>query len=64
MDSGGKSCFPAVMRKSSRDIPLAPFADFQKVVPKILSVGKRESDAHIASLHVENGKRREARKPK
>ena len=41
-----------------KDIPLVPFADFQKVVPKLLATTKRESDRQMAAFQSENAKRR------
>ena len=45
------------MKKPATTIPLIPFQEMKLFVKKILGVSKRESDAHIASLHASNVRR-------
>jgi len=48
--------------QAASEVPLISFGDFQKVVKKVLSVSKPESDKQLAEFQASNLKKREAKK--
>jgi hypothetical protein len=48
--------------QSADNVALIPFGDFKKVVKKVLSVSKTESDRQLAEFQASNLKKREAKK--
>ncbi len=47
---------------SANEVPLIPIGDFKKVVKKILSNTKAESDRALAEFQASNLRRRDAKK--
>jgi hypothetical protein len=48
--------------ESADDVELFPMEDFKKVVKKILSCTKAESDRQLAEFQASNARKREAKK--
>jgi hypothetical protein len=46
----------------TREIPLVPFREFAKRVPRILAVTKAESDKQLHEMQAANARRRAAKK--